>query len=263
MPHTINNYDLYPIIETVNQIIDHIQPIEAPTEEVKGEDYDDWKWQARKEFYSKHPWEKMDMFMFRNLIDKYKPVEQELIPLDDLILENLAKSQIKWWVDWCWVQTAEDMIEKYVTFWKLLLSKYWVQQEECEWITLEEAEEQIKQCTWLDKQAIKHDIDWVNLILKHTFNNATPTPQATSVDVEEVVNKIMDTIYNDFWTCESECKGTKSTIKEHLSSLPIVQKKRTDLDVIAYCNKKCAEHDWLCAENMKSNIIWFLKEQNI
>lgn len=97
------------------------QPI-PPTDTKEGEDYDDWKWQARKEFYSKHPWEKMDMFMFRDLIEKHmpKPVEQELIPLlprdivaitDEIItLEELGK------VD-------EDRIHQ-------ILSKYWVHKQE-------------------------------------------------------------------------------------------------------------------------------------
>lgn len=94
---------------------------------------------------------------------------------------------------------------------------------------------------WVPKQEEKVD----NLVLKHTFNNATPTPQATSViDVEEVVEKIDKIVLNYCTLVDWEKAGlfSKEDIKSILSSLPI-QKKRTIEEVEKYRNLDYLENE--------------------
>lgn len=204
--------------------------IEAPTEEVK--DWIDRAWseylydEDAWETWEENPFELDGKTSFRQVIEKHmpKPVEQELIPLD---VEKIT-------VELYQIVDRERQATFAKSVWdcmkdiRAILSKYWVHKQE-------------------------EKVD--NLVLKHAFNNATPTPQSTSVDIGEVVNKIMDTIYNDFWTCESECKGTKSTIKEHLSSLPIVQKKRSE--------KEIREHFWIKEDYTSDNTTSYKRNQMI
>lgn len=93
-------YKVWEIIELAYDEVysaDYLQPIDT----VEGEDtnWHDRKYDAWQEFYTNNPWWKMDMFMFRDLIEKYipKPTQSTL----DEVVEKI-ESIMDYKYDWKW-----------------------------------------------------------------------------------------------------------------------------------------------------------------
>lgn len=204
--------------------------IEAPTEEVKG----DWIELLYKDLAEIQA-VKTSLDMFRWKVNTYlpKPVEQELIPLlprdivaitDEIIcLDELGK------VD-------EDRIHK-------ILSKYWVHKQEEKWASKEDIAKIVS-----DIAGIKKD--------------ATPTPQATSViDIKKDFEaNMLD--WDDIDDCWGAMLSAKSVL-EYLSSLPIVQKKRTRLEIWEYFGIKWDDKIDTIDQTTRDKNLWvysFLKD---
>ena len=263
------------VINTVNEIIDYIQPV-PPTDTKEGEekqwDWIDYLWDRHFKDDSRR--EKQGLRnQIESAIDICKPTQSTLDEVVEKIVKKLYNTGLK--LDNTRQVFIKEILSPYIQdkqeqliplpnlhelakeieanltlnnnpYWtsviylvlKTVLSKYWQypKQEEDEWITLEEAEEQIKQCTGIDKQYAINDCKTateaqvIQREREHELIQAyekwkkdtTPTPQATSVDVENIINNIECTVHWDCYTIDYK------SLKEYLSSLPIVQKKRTE-----------------------------------
>lgn len=220
--------------------------IEAPTEEVKG----DWNMQPIQDWitdafndYDKH--QKSDpnnirwkRGRFRASIEKNmpngiaigklsedympKPVEQELIPLDELTIDKVRALWIQLLnEETLWLQ-RDDVPENIIYN---FLSKYWVhKQEESNVITNKQLNDiiweiiNIMEWKWLKVNKV---LDIEKILASYI---STPTPQATSViDIKKDFEaNMLD--WDDIDDCWGAMLSAKSVL-EYLSSLPIVQKK--------------------------------------
>jgi hypothetical protein len=168
-----------------------------------------------------------------------KPVEQELIPLDniDKVIEEL---KLCFWIDYMPESHLEPTYD--TKSMKAILSKYWVHKQEDE-----DDDKLLQQQRAIDNAFSK----WYKSCLDDIKSKPTPTTQATSVD--DLVHKIYVKLYNA-WLKLDDTK--QQFIKEALlSSLPI-QKKRTEDEVECYRNL-----DW--TEIEVQHTIQFLKAHNL
>jgi len=203
--------------------------IEAPTDTEEKGDWIDKAYNDYKDSLIKpSDWYKQ---IFRKAIEKYMPQEQvgkELIPLDADFLSD-------------YIKTASEVYkwEELKIHIKQVLSKYGhiQKQEDREDWTDEEIKQWMNNVRWWTEEAIKYGIKTIKWFLtfhwihKGSFKKRsemtlpTPTPQATSVDIEEVARDIRNSIFWEENYIEDD-KDTISSIRNILSSLPI-QKKRS------------------------------------
>lgn len=240
------------VAETVNEIIDHLNSkdhIVEKHEKVESEEVFpdtgkkvEWDWIIKAmNMYVANRFSNTDYNAFREAIEQHmtKTVEPVLIPLDvKKIRDEFDKYRAPF--------TPDYISSNYKRF-EAILSKYWVPKQEEEWYAspqeaLEDYDRQIKESVGIDT-----------------------TPPVTStieeVDIEKAVTKIWQLI---FGACHAPQHPYNKELKEILSSLSPIQKKRTRFEVIENI-KKNNDALSLCPRDYiaQSAIILFLSDHNL